>query len=63
MARREVRKSAVVMTGLRPRVSERVPATSIPRARATVENDSGRLDMAGDTPNSRANSGSRGCTS
>jgi hypothetical protein len=59
----EVSTRAIAMRGRLPMLSETVPASSMPKARAAVEIESGRLAMAGETPNSLAKSGKSGCTS
>jgi hypothetical protein len=63
MASSEVRIRAVTMTGFRPVLSEMVPMSSMVNASVKVLIDSGRLPTAGETLNSRANSGRSGWTS
>ena len=50
------------MIGLRPRTSERRPATSMASARVAVVTESERLETDGETPRSCENTGSSGCT-
>ena len=54
--------SEKTMTRLRPKISENAPAPIIATASTALATDSERLATAGETANSRANTGISGCT-
>jgi hypothetical protein len=62
MVAAEEAASAMTITRLRPTISEIVPAAIIDIARTPVVSESERLLTAGETSNTRAKTGSSGCT-
>ncbi len=54
--------SEKTITGLRPTISEIVPAAIIENARMSVVAESERLLTAGETPNTCEKTGIKGCT-